>query len=82
MSPRSRLQTWIGEFNRETRPPRLTALELFRYIGPGLLVTVGHMFTFLAFKHAQAQAVAPFYYSFMIWAVALGFVIFGDVPNR
>lgn len=41
MSPRSRLQTWIGEFNRETRPPRLTALELFRYIGPGLLVTVG-----------------------------------------
>jgi drug/metabolite transporter (DMT)-like permease len=50
-------------------------------LGTGLLVTVGHMFTFLAFKHAQAQAVAPFYYSFMIWAVALGFVIFGDVPN-
>ncbi len=49
--------------------------------GTGLLVTIGHMFTFLAFKHAQAQAVAPFYYSFMVWAVALGFVIFGDVPN-
>ncbi len=50
-------------------------------LGTGLLVTIGHMFTFLAFKHAQAQAVAPFYYSFMVWAVFLGFVIFDDVPN-
>ena len=50
-------------------------------LGTGLLVTIGHVFTFLAFKHAQAQAVAPFYYSFMVWAVFLGFVIFDDVPN-
>ena len=58
-----------------------SAKHLLLSLCTGLLVTVGHMFTFLAFKHAQAQAVAPFYYSFMIWAVALGFVIFGDVPN-
>jgi drug/metabolite transporter (DMT)-like permease len=50
-------------------------------LGTGLLVTIGHMFTFLAFKHAEAKAVAPFYYSFMVWAVFLGFVIFDDVPN-
>jgi drug/metabolite transporter (DMT)-like permease len=47
----------------------------------GLLMMLGHIFTFLAFRHAQAQAVAPFYYAFMVWAVALGFLIFGDVPN-
>ena len=47
----------------------------------GLLMMLGHIFTFLAFKHAEAQAVAPFYYAFMIWAVTLGFLMFGDVPN-
>ena len=37
----ARLKRRIAEYNEETRPPSLTALELFRYIGPGLLVTVG-----------------------------------------
>ncbi len=47
----------------------------------GLFMMLGHMFIFLAYRNASAQAVAPFYYAFMIWAVALGFVIFHDVPN-
>jgi drug/metabolite transporter (DMT)-like permease len=47
----------------------------------GLFMMLGHMFTFLAYRNALAQAVAPFYYAFMIWAVVLGFLIFGDVPN-
>ncbi|MFT3960891.1 Nramp family divalent metal transporter [Propionivibrio sp.] len=37
----ARLKRRLAEFNKETRPPSLTALEIFRYIGPGLLVTVG-----------------------------------------
>jgi drug/metabolite transporter (DMT)-like permease len=49
--------------------------------GAGLFMMLGHMFTFLAYRNASAQAVAPFYYAFMIWAVVLGFMIFGDVPN-
>lgn len=51
-------------------------------IGAGLFVLLGHFFTLLAYKNASAQAVAPFYYSFMVFAVAMGFVIFGDVPNN
>jgi drug/metabolite transporter (DMT)-like permease len=47
----------------------------------GLFMMLGHMFTFLAYRNASAQAVAPFYYAFMIWAIALGFAIFGDIPN-
>ncbi len=47
----------------------------------GLFMMLGHMFTFLAYRNASAQAVAPFYYSFMIWAVVAGYLIFGDVPN-
>jgi drug/metabolite transporter (DMT)-like permease len=49
--------------------------------GAGLFMMLGHMFTFLAYRNASAQAVAPFYYAFMIWAVVLGFVIFHDIPN-
>ncbi len=50
-------------------------------MGAGLFMLLGHFFTLLAYKNASAQAVAPFYYSFMVFAVAMGFVIFGDVPN-
>ncbi len=49
--------------------------------GAGLFMMLGHMFTFLAYRNASAQAVAPFYYAFMIWAVVLGFLIFRDIPN-
>ena len=49
--------------------------------GAGLFMMLGHMFTFLAYRNASAQAVAPFYYAFMIWAVFMGYVIFRDVPN-
>ena len=47
----------------------------------GFFMMLGHMFTFLAYRNASAQAVAPFYYAFMIWAVALGYALFGDIPN-
>jgi drug/metabolite transporter (DMT)-like permease len=42
---------------------------------------LGHMFIFLAYRNASAQAVAPFYYAFLIWAVIGSYFIFGDVPN-
>lgn len=49
--------------------------------GAGLVMMLGHMFIFLAYRHASAQAVAPFYYAFLIWAVVISFLIFGDIPN-
>lgn len=55
--------------------------HLILMAGAGLLMMLGHMFTFLAYRNASAQAVAPFYYAFMIWAIVLGYLIFGDVPN-
>ena len=42
---------------------------------------LGHHFTLLAYRLAKAQAVAPFYYSFMVFAVISGYFLFGDVPN-
>jgi manganese transport protein len=35
------LKKWLAKLDKKTHSPSLTAFEIFRYIGPGLLVTVG-----------------------------------------
>ncbi len=64
-------ETWI------TPPPRNVAMML----AAGFFLMGGHTFVFLSFRHGTAAAVAPFYYTFTIWAVLSGLVVFGDVPN-
>jgi len=34
-----------------------------------------------ALKFAPASVVAPYQYTFILWAIALGYVVFGDVPD-
>jgi S-adenosylmethionine uptake transporter len=34
-----------------------------------------------ALKLAPASVVAPYQYTFILWAVALGYLMFGDVPD-
>lgn len=41
MKPPAWMRKLLAKFDKKTHAPSLTALELFRYIGPGLLVTVG-----------------------------------------
>jgi drug/metabolite transporter (DMT)-like permease len=43
--------------------------------GTALLVLIG------AYRRAPAALVAPFQYSQMVWAILLGFLIWGDVPD-
>ncbi len=50
-------------------------------IGAGFFVMLGHFFVYLAFRHASARAVAPFYYSFTLVAVTFGAVFFKEFPN-
>ena len=59
-------------------PPRAV---LALPIGAGLMMMLGHHFTLLAYRSTSAQTVAPFYYSFMVFAVIAGYFIFKDVPN-
>jgi drug/metabolite transporter (DMT)-like permease len=49
--------------------------------GAGFFVMLGHLFVFLAFRHATARAVAPFYYSFTLCAALFGAVFFKEFPN-
>ena len=47
----------------------------------GLFVTFGHIGVLLAYRLGRTAAVAPFFYSFAVWAVLSGLVVFGALPN-
>ncbi|HEX5778915.1 MAG TPA: DMT family transporter [Xanthobacteraceae bacterium] len=42
---------------------------------------VGHLFLVLAHRYAPAAVLAPFTYTQIVWYVAGGFLVFGDVPT-
>ncbi|HEX6980678.1 MAG TPA: DMT family transporter, partial [Alphaproteobacteria bacterium] len=47
----------------------------------GILAGVGQYWWTQAFRLAPASVAAPFSYTSMIWAVAFGYLIWGDVPT-
>ena len=47
----------------------------------GLFVTLGHFGTFIAFRLGAPGVIAPFFYSFAIWGVVSGVVVFHAWPN-
>jgi drug/metabolite transporter (DMT)-like permease len=51
-------------------------------VGVGLFGTIGHWLLVLAHARAPANVLAPFIYTQLLWSVLLGYLIFGDVPNR
>ncbi|MEX2614800.1 MAG: DMT family transporter [Alphaproteobacteria bacterium] len=48
----------------------------------GILGGVAHILMVEAFRVAEAALVSPFKYSAVIWAVALGYFIWGTVPDQ
>lgn len=50
-------------------------------LSAGFFLIFGHFFIFMAYRVGPTSAVAPFYYSFTLWAVISGFLVFGHFPN-
>lgn len=48
----------------------------------GILGGIGQILLTVSYRHGDASLVAPFEYTSMIWAIALGWVLFGDVPQQ
>jgi drug/metabolite transporter (DMT)-like permease len=46
-----------------------------------VLVLIGNYAIIEAHREADLSAVAPFRYSVIVWAVIVGFLMFGDVPS-
>jgi drug/metabolite transporter (DMT)-like permease len=61
------------------RPPAGWHLAFLGFAG--LFVTLGHVGLLLAYRLGRIAAVAPFFYSFALWAVVAGVAVFGALPN-
>jgi drug/metabolite transporter (DMT)-like permease len=59
----------------------LTPKTLAYLAASAILVSLANVFVIRAFRGTEASVVAPFRYSGVLWAVALGFLIWGHVPN-
>lgn len=55
--------------------------ELFLLIGAGLLGGVGQILLTSSYREADASLVAPFDYVSMIFALTIGYFVFGEVPT-
>ena len=59
----------------------ITGFDLALLALAGILGGVAHILMVEAFRVAEAALVSPFKYSAVLWAVALGYVIWGTVPD-
>lgn len=50
-------------------------------IGLGLVSGLGQYLLFEGFRRAPASAIAPSEYTALVWAFALGYLVWGDVPT-
>jgi drug/metabolite transporter (DMT)-like permease len=58
-----------------------TASELAGLIALGILGGLAHIFLTESYRYAAASVVAPFDYTSMLWALLLGYWVFGELPE-
>jgi drug/metabolite transporter (DMT)-like permease len=47
----------------------------------GLFVTLGHIGLLFAYRLGRIASVAPFFYSFALWGVVSGLIVWGELPD-
>jgi drug/metabolite transporter (DMT)-like permease len=60
-----------------TNPWHIALLAVFGAFG-----SFGHYLLIAAHRLVPASSLAPFMYTQLVWAILLGYLIFGDVPSR
>jgi drug/metabolite transporter (DMT)-like permease len=58
-----------------------TPIDAAMLFGSGFTNAIGQYFWTQSLHLAPATAVTPFYYLNLVWALALGFLVWGDVPT-
>ena len=61
-------------------PPN--ALVIAGMMGVGVFASIGHFLLILAHQRAPASTLMPFMYTQLLWMIGIGYVAFGDVPDR
>ena len=58
-----------------------TSVEFAALASVGILGGTGHIFLTESYRYASASLVAPFDYTSMVWALLLGYAMFGETPS-
>lgn len=58
-----------------------TGYEFALLVGAALFINIGFSFIIIAMRTGDISVVAPFRYSIILWAIALGYLVWGDVPD-
>jgi drug/metabolite transporter (DMT)-like permease len=59
----------------------LTAGQAAKVAGAGAFLIVGYICAVTAMRSGDVGVVAPFRYTSLLWAIVLGFLAFGDLPD-
>ncbi len=57
------------------------ALEMMQLMGASVFIIGGYLFSVMTMRIGDIGFVAPFRYTSLLWALLLGFLIFGEWPN-
>lgn len=71
--------TLVGGQSAAFRPLAMT--ETLYLVGAALFVTIGNYAIIAAFRNTEVAVVGPFRYSVIIWAIAMGFIVWGELPD-
>ena len=70
---------WIGTAAEGWEP--MTGTEAAKIVAAGLFLIVGYLSSVTAMRHGDIGLVAPFRYTSLLWAIVLGYAIFGSLPD-
>jgi drug/metabolite transporter (DMT)-like permease len=71
----------IGLFTLPFGWQMLTTTQTLLLVGAGFCGGIAQILMTSAYRHAEVSTVAPFEYTSMILAIAVGYVVFGDIPT-
>jgi drug/metabolite transporter (DMT)-like permease len=78
---------WVGTITSSValfwlwQTPVLSTMGWVLLISTGITGLIGHVLQVSAYRHAPANALAPFSYFQIVSAVALGYLVFGQLPD-
>lgn len=70
---------WVGTAIQGWHPP--SGSEVIRVACAGLCLIVGYLTSVSAMRHGDIGMIAPFRYTSLLWAILLGFLVFGNLPD-
>lgn len=59
----------------------MSGRELLLVLGSAVFLIGGFVFIIMAMRHGDVSLVSPFRYSFILYAILLGYLVWGDVPD-